>query len=118
MGNKNNIAFVRGDTFGVSVEIYGTSTPVDEMYFTCRKEYTDSTVLFQKSLEDGITLVTQNAGDKPSLVYSVRVAPEDTADLVGGDYVYDLEMVIGTDVYTLLIGTLTLNWDVTREVAE
>ena len=72
-----NITFVRGDTLQFDVHLTDVEATVESMFFSAKKSATDTEYAFQKSLDDGITLVDEN-------VYRVRVAPEDTAQLTAG----------------------------------
>lgn len=77
--------------------------------------------MIQKSLGNGITLLgtstvsNDEGGTEEAVTWQVRVAPEDTDDVAAGTtYEYDLEVHIGDDVYTVLMGSLTMTQDVTR----
>lgn len=103
---KQNITFVRGDTFSFGVEIDGLEQDLDTAFFTCKQNYTDEENAFQKSLGNGITKLADGK-------YIVRVAPEDTASLKAGKYFYDFQISVNTDVFTVLYGVLELEQDVT-----
>ena len=102
-----NIDLVRGDTlaFDVKVSELGGGS-VASMFFSVKKKATDTQYVFQESIGHGITLLSGGT-------YKVRVAPGDTAPLPPGKYAYDLQIGIGQDIYTMLMGTLTLIQDVT-----
>ena len=102
-----NMSMIRGDTLAFAVEIAGLEQNLEVAKFSCKKNYSSRDYAFQKTLNDGITKICD---DK----YRVRVAPEDTADLAIGDYVYDLEIRVNGDVYTIMKGRLRLIEDVTR----
>lgn len=104
------IELTRGDTlvFDVTIsEIEGVT--IESLYFSVKKKPSDSNYIFQKSIGNGIT-------ELEPLKYRVRVAPEDTCDVIAGKYYYDLQVGLGSDIYTPLMGTLKLNWDVTEEI--
>ena len=106
---KRNINLVRGDTLAFDVKVSELDgSDITSMYFSAKKKATDTEYAFQKSLSDGITLVAENT-------YKVRVAPEDTADLDVGKYVYDLQIGLGPDIYTILMGVIALIQDVTTQ---
>ena len=108
---QKNFKFVRGDslTFAFVVnDSTGEPLVVTEAYFSCKANTDDLEYVFQKDLSDGIELVNDR--------YNVRIAPEDTENLVAGIYYYDLEVVIDEDVYTLMIGKIDLLSDITRRV--
>lgn len=108
-----DITAVRGDTIALGVELYDDdgnliTDDLDEAYFSCKQNQTDTNYVFQKTLEDGITKTS--AGK-----YTIRIAPEDTDNLAVGTFFYDLEIHIDDDVYTPLKGKLKLEQDITRE---
>ena len=107
--DDNNITMVKGDTLAFGVKIVdqeGKLFDIDNAYFTCKRNYTDETNVFQKSLNNGITRV--EAG-----IYRVRVAPNDTKDLEAGYYVYDFQIGANSDVFTIMRGSLEIEQDVT-----
>lgn len=110
---RKNIKNVRGDTYSIGFKTEGFEQELDNIYFTCRDNLTDeSTVLFQKSLGDGITL-TEQVDDVYS--YNVRVAPEDTRDIQAGTYYYDLQININEDIFTIMRGKFIIEQDCTWE---
>lgn len=103
-----DFVMVRGDTLAFGVEIEGLGQDLDTCYFSCKTDPSDTSYVFQKSLDDGITVVEQGK-------YRVRVAPDDTENLNTGKYFYDLEIGINGDIYTVLRGKLEIVYDITRE---
>lgn len=101
-----DLSMVRGDTLQFGMEFTGLEGDLGAAFLTVRKTY-NSTILVQKSLEDGISKVRDAQ-------YWVRMAPEDTAELTPGVYKYDLEVSAGGDTWTVLIGNLSIKADVTR----
>jgi len=107
---KKDIELTRGDTLSFDVTISEIEdVTVESLYFSVKKRPMDTSYIFQKKLEDGITFLEENK-------YRVRVAPEDTCELPAGKYTYDLQVGLGSDIYTPLMGTFKLNWDVTEEI--
>ena len=103
------ITMTRGDTLSFGVELAdqdGNPFDIDSAYFTCKKDLTDVAVVFQKSLNNGIT--RDDAG-----LYTVRVAPDDTKSIKAGKYFYDLQVGAGDDVFTIMRGVLEIEQDVT-----
>lgn len=124
---KKDIELTRGDTlvFDVTIsEIDGVT--IESMYFSVKRKPSDEDYIFQKSIGDGITFIenvmselSEDPQEESEIVgykYRVRVAPEDTYDVVAGKYAYDLQIKLGGDIYTPLLGTFKLNWDVTEEI--
>lgn len=103
------ITLTRGDTLSFCVEIEKLDQDLDSAFFTCKKNYTDESNVFCKSLGDGIEKVDIGT-------YRVRVAPEDTKNLEVGKYFYDFQVGVNGDIFTILKGVLELEHDVTREV--
>lgn len=101
-----NLCMVRGDTLAFSFEVEGIDS-LDTAYFSCKANVDDDEYVFQKSLSDGISVVTTGK-------YRVRIAPDDTAFVEVGSYYYDLEIGANSDIYTILKGVLKIEQDVTR----
>ena len=104
-----NITMVKGDTLSFNVEVYddeGLPVMVSSAFMTCKKIPTSNDMVFQKSLNAGIT--QDNDG-----LMTVRVAPSDTLEAEAGQYFYDFQIGVDDDVFTIMIGTLTLEQDVT-----
>lgn len=105
-----NITMIRGDTLSFGVEMDGLDgQDLTEAFFTVRESLSGDDVVFEKSLGDGIEKVGEGQ-------YVVRVAPDDTAELDRQKYYYDFCVGLNGDVFTLLIGVLTIETDVTRRV--
>ena len=106
-----NIDIIRGDTVNIQFEVE-SDTVLDltsddfEITFSLKRSATDNAYVFQKDK----TAVTSPADN----VFILRVAPEDTVHLIPGYYYYDLQLNIGTDVYTIAIGKIHLEIDITR----
>lgn len=105
---NQNITMVKGDTLAFNVQAFdddGNPVTVDSAYMTCKKRPSDTEKVFQKSLNNGIE---QSDG-----LMLVRVAPEDTKEVDEGEYFYDFQIGVDDDVFTLMIGVLTLEQDIT-----
>lgn len=106
-----NIELTRGDSYGFNFEISDSAGEVvtpDACFFSVKNNPDDDTYVFQKSLDQGITLL--DSGE-----YYVKIDPDDTKDLAQFGYYYDLEVTIDDNVYTFLKGKLEIKWDVTKE---
>jgi len=104
---NQNITMVKGDTLSFNVQVFddaGEPMTVDSAFMTCKKMPTKTDIVFQKSLEDGIS---QEQG-----MMIVRVAPEDTKEADAGKYFYDFQIGVGDDIFTIMIGILSLEQDV------
>ena len=108
MEDFKNISMIRGDTVSFGIEIAdGDGKPIDinSAFFTVKKNYSDVSNIFQKKLNNGIT--KQKSGE-----YVVRIAPEDTASEELGQYFYDFQIGVGSDIYTMLRGIFEIEWEV------
>lgn len=106
------ITMVKGDTLAFGVEIKdesGSPVNITDAVFVAKKTYNALTSVFEVSLGDGITKIADG-------VYSVRVAPEDTADNEAGRYFYQFKVAKNDDVYTIMRGIIELEPEV--EVTE
>lgn len=108
--NNLNLEMTKGDTLSFGVEIYNLGQNLDAAYLTCKRNYDDSDNVFQKSLNDGITLDSHD--EAGHYFYKIRVAPGDTENLDIGKYYYDLQIEVNGDVFTILKGILTIDFDV------
>ncbi len=114
MSRTQNItmSLIRGDTFTFYLVFDGDGleNDLDEVWFTCKQDYTSQSNTFQKTLTGGgVTKETTNR-------YLIRVAPEDTMALTPGVYKYDCQYQYGNDVYTPLIGDFVIQYGVTDAI--
>lgn len=106
-----NIDMIRGDTLNIQFEIE-SNTVLDltsddfEITFSLKRSATDNAYVFQKDK----TAVTSPADN----VFVLRVAPEDTVNLIPGYYYYDIQLNIGEDIFTIAIGKFHIAIDITR----
>ena len=105
---KKNLTMTRGDTLAFGLYIRNLGHPADSVKFSCAKS-NGSNIIFSKDLTDSIV---EMRDDDP--IYSVRIAPEDTNNVEPGDYLYDFEVRMNNDVFTVMKGTLTIESDITR----
>jgi hypothetical protein len=111
---RNNIRTVKGDTFSCGFTIENLSQNIETAKFTCRGSLNDnSDILFQKSLNDGISLVETDI-EHDIKKYAVRVAPDDTKNLQSGTYYYDLEIGVNGDIFTIMKGIFIIEQDCTK----
>lgn len=103
-----NIAMIKGDTLSFNVEVFdqsGAPMTVDTAFFTVKKNIGSDEPTFQLSMNNGITYVDD--------LLVVRVPPSATDTLEAGRYYYDLQLGVDDDIYTPMIGMLTIEQDVT-----
>lgn len=110
---KTNLEMIRGDTLSFAVEIDFDDKPqeIEKAFFTCKKNLDDGDVVFQKTLEDGISFRKQ---ERNKMYYVVRIAPEDTKDIEAGHYFYDMKIELNSDAFTILSGALKVCYGITE----
>ena len=106
---------VRGDTKALKFQRKMNGEPildrVDKAYFTVKKNTSEDDPIFQKTIND---MTFDSEG-----FYHFIVEPEDTNNLTYGDYVYDVEVMIGsTYKKTISRGTLSIVDEVTFPINE
>lgn len=110
----NNIVSVKGDTFSCAFTVENLGQDIESAKFICRDSLNDtSNILFQKTLNNGITLVEIDT-EKDIKKYAVRVPPEDTQNLQSGVFYYDLEIGVNGDKFTIMKGRYILEQDCSR----
>ena len=108
MMQDKNITMVKGDTLCFGLELTdeaGEPFDITDALFVARKTYNATASAFEKTLGNGITKVDDG-------IYSVRVAPEDTADNDAGRYYYQFKVMKNSDVYTIMRGIIELEPEV------
>ena len=110
-----NFDVIRGDTINIQFEIESDTVLDLEsdsflITFSLKKAATDTAYVLQKN-KSAVTKIADN-------VFILRIAPEDTTYLVPGFYYYDIQLQIGDDIYTIALGKLNLNIDITRPPVE
>lgn len=109
--------FIRGDTFSFKFKLVDSAdnilklTGEDELYFTVKNNYNQTNIVLQKRYSNGDIV---NKGD----YYFITLGHEDTAKLKYGSYVYDIELVSGELVKTLILGNIELTDEVTFKANE
>ena len=91
----------QGDEFTFTVTFKNLQEDLTTFVMGVKKEYTDDTMLIQKSLGNGITKISTGK-------YRVDFSPTETGALTPDFYVYDLRMSIGSTVFTPLYGYLNI----------
>lgn len=109
---QNIFSMVRGDTQSFELEITenNESVTVDNIYFTVKNDTHTDEVLFQKKLNDGITLTND--------VYNITIDPSDTDSLDYGRYAYDIEIIKNSIKKTIAVGVLDIKEEVTFVINE
>lgn len=103
------ITMVQGDTLSFGVEIQdetGTPIDVDDALFVAKKDYKDSTFLFNETIaNEGIIHIDTG-------IYAVHVEPSETSSAAAGRYYYQFKVEKSGDVFTIMRGILELEPEV------
>lgn len=105
-----NIDMIRGDTVNIQFEIE-SDTVLDlssndfQITFSLKQAATDTEYVFQKH-KTAVTQISENN-------FVLRIAPDDTEELIPGYYFYDLQLGIGDDIYTIALGMFQIIRDIT-----
>lgn len=114
---KRDLFMVQGDTMSFGFQIQGLQGErPSAIYFSCKEKIEDDEALFRVSLSDSIDFRSYDS-DKDILTYGVRIPPQFTHNLPLGRYFYDLQFQVNGDIITLMVGRLTLEYQVTKEYA-
>lgn len=101
-GDIRHVSFTVTDSSGAASGVAFT-----EIYFTVKKSYRDENYLIQKKLSNG-TIEAAESG-----AYTFTIDAADTDDLTVGKYVFDIELIYGTDIKQTTVGELILTNEVT-----
>ena len=104
-----NFRLIRGDTFSFDMVISDLEDPIDDIFFTVKENKDDLDYIIQKTLSNEEIQLVENFTDR----FNVKLNPQDTKDLEPGKYFYDLEVRVGNDIYTILMGTINIKMDIT-----
>lgn len=91
----------QGDEFSFTVTFKNLQEDLTTFTMGVKREYTDATMLIQKSLGNGITKIETGK-------YRVDFLPSETDALKPDFYVYDLRLSIGSTIFTPLYGYLNI----------
>jgi hypothetical protein len=135
--NKYNISMWQGSTFGLTVRInYANNTPQDisgqSARMQIRSSYDAETPEETLTTANGEITITNAANGEMQLeltaartanievdlgtLVSVKLSDTQTVKIPKTVYVYDLELINGTDVKKILYGDVSVYGEVTRNV--
>lgn len=110
---KYNMVCPQGSTFSKQLEYSIDGEPVDLTGYTARMQVRET----HKSKVISASLNTENGGitlGGAQGTIELYLSDEDTAAMVAKQYVYDIELAVGNNVYRLLEGKFVLTPEVTR----
>lgn len=91
----------QGDEFSFTVTFKNLQEDLTTFVMGVKRDYNESTLLIQKSLNNGITKIETGK-------YRVDFLPTETKALTPNFYVYDLRLSIGSTIFTPLYGYLNI----------
>lgn len=110
-----DLEFPRGDTKKFKFKLQDKQeqplnlTSTDKLYLTAKKDSNSNTVLFQKTIGNGIQLEEDG-------YYHVTINPDDTNQLPYGSYGYDIQIKTADGkTKTLIVATITLTDEYTHK---
>ena len=115
-----NFEFRIGDTYERNLTISKYNDDIDEMYLSVKKSDDDKKVIMQKTLDNGITIVTDETIDGVRYrTYQIMFDATDTENMkTGVEYPFDIEIVTDKDETklkkTIVKGYLILDSATTR----
>ena len=117
---ETDFEYFVGDTYERNFKISQYSDDIDEIYFSIKKNDDNKNTVLQKTLDNGITLVTDEVNDGVrERVYQLMINADDTEELKPEqDYTFDIEIVTNKDDVnlkkTIVKGNFTLRSTTTR----
>ena len=112
---KRDIAMVRGDTMSFAFQLKGLEGQrPEDVVFCCKENLEDTDCLFKVSLSDTIDLRDYDS-ESDTLTYTVRIPPYKTSNIPLGRFFYDLGVMVNGDVITLMIGRISVEYEVYRD---
>ncbi len=112
LAGKLNIVIDQGATYSQAITWKDSNGVIDNTGYSARMQAratvpSASTVV---SLTDGSGITLGGADG----IITIALTATETAGITEGKYVYDLELVNGSDVYRVVMGTFTVRGEVTR----
>ena len=104
-----NIRMIKGDTVSFGVDVRdgdGNLVNVSSMTLTVKKIDSGNKYIFQKTIGHGVTKRTDG--------YVIRIAPEDTQNEKPGKYLYDIQIGVNDDIFTINHGLFEIENDITN----
>lgn len=121
---EQNLTMTQGDTYIFGLKINLDKQP-DNIIFSCSNNYSGD-YIFQKHFDDGIILEEiiddrfdydnfdiYDSSNYKCYSYLVKITPDDTKNIAISEYLYDLQVLINNDVFTLMKGLFTILPEVT-----
>lgn len=117
---ETNFEFFIGNTYERNITISNYDDDIDEMYFSVKKSDSDKRVILQKTLDNGITLMSdETIDDVRYRTYQLVIDSDDTEGMKPDvEYPFDVKIVTIKDEdeikETIVKGNVTLSAATTR----
>ena len=117
---ETNFEFFIGNTYERNINISNYDDDIDEMYFSVKKSDSDKRVVLQKTLDNGITLMSdETIDDVRYRTYQLVIDSDDTEGMKPDvEYPFDVKIVTIKDdneiKETIVKGNVTLSAATTR----
>ena len=117
---ETNFEFFIGNTYERNISISNYDDDIDEMYFSVKKSDSDKRVILQKTLDNGITLMSdETIDDVRYRTYQLVIGADDTEGMKPDvEYPFDVKIVTIKDdneiKETIVKGNVTLSAATTR----
>lgn len=117
---ETNFEFFIGNTYERNITISNYDDDIDEMYFSVKKSDSDKRVVLQKTLDNGITLMSdETIDDVRYRTYQLVIDSDDTEGMKPDvEYPFDVKIVTIKDEdeikETIVKGNVTLSAATTR----
>ena len=117
---ETNFEFFIGNTYERNITISNYDDDIDEMYFSVKKSDSDKRVVLQKTLDNGITLMSdETIEDVRYRTYQIVIDSDDTEGMKPDvEYPFDVKIVTIKDdneiKETIVKGNVTLSAATTR----
>ena len=98
MATSQNLTIMRGNTQNVTLTISPISIDSgDIIYFTVKEDYDNDQT-------DNGAVIHKDITGKSGHSFTIEITPEDTNDVVAGNYVYDIKLAKPNSQTTLVYG--------------
>ena len=110
--NVFKIEYTKGDTYALAIKFKNITEDLSKAFLTV-KENPDDSPIIQKSLGKGIDKIDDRAY-KNEKTYKFQLQPADTVNIEPKvQYLYDIQVTVGSVVKTVLHGVFVLNSTIT-----
>jgi hypothetical protein len=110
---RRDIVMIKNDTLSFGFQVQGLEGQIpSNIVFTCKETPESAKALFTVSLANHIQERSYDA-ETDIRTYVLRIPPELTEKVELGRYFYDIQFTVNYDILTLMIGRLTVSYQVT-----